>query len=456
MGLSVVILAAGQGTRMRSALPKVLHKLAHKPLVEHVIDRARQLGAEDIHVVYGHGGDAVPTTLAHCDVDWVKQAQQLGTGHAVAQAIPHIPAGREVLVLYGDVPLTSAEILKNLIELARHSGFGLLTITLDDATGYGRILRDADGRVVRIIEHKDATEAERAITEVNTGILATSRENLARWLEQLDNDNAQGEYYLTDIIAMAVADGIDVSTTSPGDEFEVLGVNNKRQLAALERAYQRQQAECLMDGGVTLRDPARIDIRGNVRCGTDVVMDVNIILEGEVEIEDKVEIGPNCLISNSRIESGTKILANCVIENTVIGKNSKVGPFARLRPETVLAEATHIGNFVEIKKAQIGPGSKVNHLSYVGDSIVGRNVNIGAGTITCNYDGANKHLTEIGDDVFVGSDTQLVAPVKIGAGATIGAGSTITKEVEPGALALSRAKQISKSGWQRPAKKKGY
>ncbi|ALP54273.1 bifunctional N-acetylglucosamine-1-phosphate uridyltransferase/glucosamine-1-phosphate acetyltransferase [Candidatus Tenderia electrophaga] len=454
MGLSVIILAAGQGTRMRSALPKVLHKLAHKPLVEHVIDRAKQLGAEDIHVVYGHGGDAVPTTLAHCEVDWVKQAQQLGTGHAVAQAIPHIPAERDVLVLYGDVPLTSAETLKNLIQLARQSGFGLLTISLDDAAGYGRILRGDDGRVLRIIEHKDASEAERAITEVNTGILATSRKNLARWLERLDNDNAQGEYYLTDIVAMAVADAIDISTTSPSDEFEVLGVNNKRQLAALERAYQQQQAERLLDGGVTLRDPARIDIRGNVRCGTDVIMDVNLVLEGEIDIGDKVEIGPNCLISNSRIESGARILANCVIENAVVGKDSQVGPFSRLRPETVLAEATHIGNFVEIKKAQIGQGSKVNHLSYVGDAVIGRNVNIGAGTITCNYDGANKHLTEIGDEVFVGSDTQLVAPVKVGAGATIGAGSTITKAVAAGALALSRAKQISKSGWQRPMKKK--
>jgi bifunctional UDP-N-acetylglucosamine pyrophosphorylase/glucosamine-1-phosphate N-acetyltransferase len=454
MELSVVILAAGQGTRMRSALPKVLHKLAHKPLVEHVIDRARQLGAADIHVIYGHGGDIVPTSLGHCEVDWVEQAEQLGTGHAVAQAIPHIPQEHQVLVLYGDVPLTAVETLETLLRQAQQSGFGLLTIQLDDATGYGRILRDSDGRVTCIVEHKDASESERAVREVNTGILATSRENLARWLERLDNDNAQGEYYLTDIIAMAVADGIEISTASPADEFEVLGVNNKRQLAVLERAYQRQQAERLMDDGVTLCDPARIDIRGNIRCGKDVVMDVNVILEGEIEIGDNVEIGPNCVISDSRIGSGVKILANCVIENAVVGADSKVGPFARLRPETQLAESTHIGNFVEIKKAQIGQGSKVNHLSYVGDSIVGRNVNIGAGTITCNYDGANKHLTEIGDDVFVGSDTQLVAPVKVGDGATIGAGSTITREVEPGTLALSRAKQISKSGWKRPMKKK--
>ncbi len=454
MGLSVVILAAGQGTRMRSTLPKVLHKLAHKPLVEHVIDCAKQLGADDIHVVYGHGGDAVPSTLSHCKVDWVKQEQQLGTGHAVAQAIPHIPLEHQVLVLYGDVPLSSVETLKNLIQLTRQSGFGLLTISLDDATGYGRIVRNEEGRVTRIVEHKDASEEQRLIKEVNTGILATSREMLAKWLEQLDNNNSQGEYYLTDIIAMAVADGISISTTSPLDEHEVLGVNNKRQLAELERAYQSQQANILMDAGVTLCDPSRIDIRGNVNCGHDVIIDTNVILEGDIDIQSGVEIGPNCLIINSKIEQGVKILANCVIENAVIGKDSKVGPFARIRPETVLSENTHIGNFVEIKKATIGNGSKVNHLSYVGDSIVGSNVNIGAGTITCNYDGANKHLTEIGDDVFVGSDTQLVAPVKIGNGSTIAAGSTITKDVGEGELALSRTKQVSKSGWKRPIKNK--
>ena len=454
MGLSVVILAAGQGTRMRSALPKVLHQLAKKPLVEHVIDVAQQLGADDIHVIYGHGGDVVPSALAHCQVDWIRQDEQLGTGHAVAQAIPHIPAEHQVLVLYGDVPLTALDTLRNLIQMAQKSGFGLLTIELDNATGYGRIVRDETGKVVRIVEHKDATEAERMINEVNTGILTTSRAHLAKWLEQLDNSNSQGEYYLTDIIAMAVEDGIHISTTSPADEHEVLGVNNKRQLAELERAYQLQQANRLMDAGVTLRDPSRFDLRGNVVCGKDVIIDTNVILQGENEIGSNVEIGPNCLIINSKIDDGVTVLANSVIENAVIGKNSKVGPFARLRPEAQLSEETHIGNFVEVKKAQIGKGSKVNHLSYVGDSVVGSNVNIGAGTITCNYDGANKHLTEIGDNVFVGSDTQLVAPVKIGAGATIGAGSTINKEVEAGALALSRVKQVSKSGWKRPQKKK--
>ena len=454
MALSVVILAAGQGTRMRSALPKVLHELAAKPLVEHVINTAQKLGAHDIHVVYGHGGDVVPTALSHCPVEWVKQDQQLGTGHAVAQAIPHIPIEHQVLVLYGDVPLTSLETLIKLIQIAQQSGFGLLTIELGDATGYGRIVRDEMGRVVRIVEHKDATESERLINEVNTGILATSCAQLAKWLEQLDNSNSQGEYYLTDIIAMAVEDNINISTTSPADEHEVLGVNNKRQLAELERAYQLQQANMLMDAGVTLRDPARFDLRGTVSCGQDVIIDTNVIFQGNNEIGSNVEIGTNCLIINSKIDDGVTILANSVIENAVVGKNSKVGPYARLRPEAQLAEETHVGNFVEVKKAQIGKGSKINHLSYVGDSIVGSHVNIGAGTITCNYDGANKHLTEIGDNVFVGSDTQLVAPVKIGEGATIAAGSTITKEVESGALALSRVKQVSKSGWKRPQKKK--
>lgn len=454
MGLSVVILAAGQGTRMRSALPKVLHKLADKSLLEHVIDSANNLGAEDIHVVYGHGGDAVPSALSHCNVDWIKQEQQLGTGHAVAQAISHIPADRQVLVLYGDVPLTTVDILKNLIKLGLQSGFSLLTISLDDSTGYGRIVRDDSGQVVSIVEHKDATESERQIKEVNTGILSVSREKLAQWLEQLDNNNSQGEYYLTDIIAMAVAEGLRISTTSPENEYEVLGVNNKRQLAELERAFQLNAANGLMDAGVGLRDPARIDIRGDVRCGRDVSIDINVIFEGQVEIGDNVSIGPNCQIINSRIKSGSTILANSVIENSVVGEKCSIGPFARIRPDTELAEGCRIGNFVEVKKAKIGKGSKVNHLSYVGDSIIGKDVNIGAGTITCNYDGANKHLTEIGDGVFVGSDTQLVAPVKIGAGATVGAGSTITKDVEAGSLSLSRPKQMSKSGWKRPQKNK--
>ena len=452
--LSVIILAAGQGTRMCSALPKVLHLLADRPLLEHVIDTAEQIGADDIHVVYGHGGELVPSALTHRNVVWVVQQQQLGTGHAVAQALPHIKPGNQVLVLYGDVPLTSVETLKQLVASAADDGFGLLTVTLADPAGYGRIIRDSNGEVVRIVEHKDASTAERCVNEVNTGILTASSERLTGWLKRLDNNNVQGEYYLTDIVAMAVQDGLAISTASPADEYEVLGVNNKRQLATLERYYQRIQANRLMDNGVTLRDPSRIDVRGVVESGRDVSIDVNVVLAGKVSLGSNVNIGPNCLISDSAIGDGVTILANSVIENAVVGSGSRIGPFARLRPETVLAEETHVGNFVEIKKATIGKGSKVNHLSYVGDATVGQNVNIGAGTITCNYDGANKYLTEIGDNVFVGSDTQLIAPIKIGDGATIGAGSTITKDVEPEVLALSRSKQQCITGWKRPVKKK--
>ncbi len=452
--LSVIILAAGQGTRMCSALPKVLHTLADRPLLEHVIDTAEQLGADDIHVVYGHGGEVVPTALAHRNVTWVKQAQQLGTGHAVDQAMARIKPASQVLVLYGDVPLTSVQTLKQLLQIAASDGLGLLTVKLADPTGYGRIMRDTNHAVVRIVEHKDANVAERCVDEVNTGILTASRDSLASWLERLDNNNVQGEYYLTDIIAMAVQDGLTIHTASPVDENEVLGVNNKRQLATLERHYQQLQANRLMDAGVTLRDPARLDIRGTIECGRDVVIDVNVILAGKVTLGSNVNIGPNCMISNSTIADGVTILANSIIDEAVVGSGSRVGPFARLRPETILAEETHIGNFVEIKKAEIGRGSKVNHLSYVGDAKVGQNVNIGAGTITCNYDGANKYLTEIGDNVFVGSDTQLIAPIKIGDGVTIGAGSTITKDVEPQVLALSRSKQQTITGWKRPVKKK--
>ena len=452
--LSVIILAAGQGTRMRSALPKVLHVLADRSLLEHVIDTAEQIGADDIHVVYGHGGQAVPTTLAHRAVSWVVQAQQLGTGHAVVQALPHVKSGNQVLVLYGDVPLVSVETLTTLLKSAVNDGFGLLTVKLADATGYGRIIRDESGAVTRIVEHKDATEQERQVNEVNTGILSVSSDRLNTWLKRLDNNNVQGEYYLTDIVAMAVQEGLTINTVSSGNENEVLGVNNKRQLATLERYYQQLQANRLMDAGVTLRDPMRLDVRGVIECGRDVIIDVNVILVGNVTMGNNVNIGPNCMISNSRIGDDVTILANSIIDEAVVGSGSRVGPFARLRPETVLAEETHIGNFVEIKKATIGKGSKVNHLSYVGDARIGSSVNIGAGTITCNYDGANKYLTEIGDNVFVGSDTQLIAPVKIGAGVTIGAGSTITKDVEPEVLVLSRSKQQIITGWKRPVKKK--
>ncbi len=451
MDTSVVILAAGKGTRMKSKLPKVLHRLADRPLVEHVVDAARSIGAGQTIVVYGHGGEAVPSTLAHLDVEWVEQKEQLGTGHAVEQALPAIDDDRMVLVLYGDVPLTRPETLERLLEVAGPETVGLLTVTLDDPTGYGRIVRE-DGKVVAIVEHKDATPEQLAINEVNTGILAAPARLLRRWLGQLENDNAQGEFYLTDIIAMAVAEGLTVETAAPEEEAEVLGVNNKAQLAELERHYQRRIASELMMEGVTLRDPARIDVRGSLRCGRDVEIDVNVLFEGEVVVGDDVTIGPNCVIRDSRIEDGATILANSVIEEARVGAGSRVGPFARLRPGTELKGGNHVGNFVEIKKAVIGRGSKVNHLTYVGDARVGERVNIGAGTITCNYDGANKHLTEIGDDVFVGSSTQLVAPVKVGDGATIGAGSTITREVSPGVLALSRAKQVEIKGWKRPQK----
>lgn len=450
--LSVIILAAGQGTRMRSALPKVLHVVGDRPLLEHVITTARELGVAEVHVVYGHGGDVVPKALAHLNVDWVLQEQQLGTGHAVAQAMPHVK-GERVLVLYGDVPLISAETLKRLIAAAGNE-VGLLTVELENPTGYGRIIRDGDGKVMRNVEQKDASAAELQVQEVNTGFLTAPTAKLADWLSRLRNDNAQGEYYLTDVLAMAVGDGMSVETASPADVHEVLGINNKRQLAELERHYQRLQAEALMDAGVTLRDPARLDVRGQVGCGRDVEIDVNVILHGNIKIGSNVKIGPNCLIINSVIGDGVEILANTVIEEAEIGAASRVGPFARIRPGTVLTGEAHVGNFVEIKKATVGLGSKINHLSYVGDAIIGSQVNIGAGTITCNYDGANKHVTEIGDNVFVGSDTQLVAPVKVGNGATIGAGSTITRDVEPGVLALSRSKQVSREGWKRPTKKK--
>ncbi len=439
---------------MRSALPKVLHPLANLPLLEHVINAAEALEADDIHIVYGHGGDVVPKSLAHKDVDWVLQSEQLGTGHAVAKATPGVKTGNKVLVLYGDVPLTSYETLRQLVDSAVDNTLSLLTVNLDDPTGYGRIVRDGDGNVARIVEQKDASAGELAINEVNTGILCTQAAQLNGWLQRLSSDNAQGEYYLTDIIEMAVKDAVPVVTSHPADEFEVLGVNNKIQLAELERHYQLQQANKLMEAGVTLRDPMRLDVRGGIECGQDVVIDVNVVFEGDIKIGDNVTIAPNCYIKNAEIGDGVSILANTVIEDAVIGARSSVGPFARLRPQTQLAEETRIGNFVETKKAEVGRGSKINHLSYVGDTNVGSNVNIGAGVITCNYDGANKYLTEIGDDVFIGSDTQLVAPVKIGSGATIGAGSTITKDVEPDVLALSRSKQVSRSGWKRPTKHK--
>lgn len=437
---------------MRSDLPKVLHPLAQRPLLAHVIQTAQEIHAADIHVVYGHGGEQVRQQLAHLGVDWVEQAEQLGTGHAVEQAMPHIPQENTVLVLYGDVPLLQSGTLQRLLHTPADD-LSLLTVVLENPDGYGRIVRSAQGAVECIVEHKDATQQQRAICEVNTGILATSAARLHGWLQQLDNRNVQGEYYLTDIIAMAVAEGVAVHTVSPENEMEVMGVNDKHQLSMLEREYQRRQAAELMRLGVTLLDPARFDVRGKVEAGRDVTIDVNVILEGEVTLGDRVQIGANCVIRNTRIGNDVIIQPNCVIEDALIGEQSRIGPFARIRPETELAAQVHIGNFVEVKKSSVAQGSKINHLSYIGDTTVGSGVNIGAGTITCNYDGANKHRTMIGDNAFIGSDTQLVAPVTVGKGATIGAGSTITRDTPENELTLSRSSQKTISGWKRPTKK---
>lgn len=453
MNLTTVILAAGKGTRMRSQLPKVLHSIGHKPLLRHVYDLSANLENNVIHIVIGHGAELVKESLADLPVNWVEQTQQLGTGHAVQQVSNKISDETVALILYGDVPLLKLETLQNLLSKINQKTLALLTVNLKNPTGYGRIVRDNLGKVLRIVEEKDATEIEKKITEGNTGILAVQGKSLKKWLSQLGNNNAQGEYYLTDIIALAVADGFEIATSSPQNEDEVLGVNDKLQLAHLERVYQLQQAENVMRQGVTLRDPNRFDLRGTLDVGQDVEIDVNVIFEGSNQIGHNVKIGANCSIKNATIEEGVIILPNCVIENAVVGANSRIGPFARLRPETILATDTHIGNFVEIKKSVIGQGSKVNHLSYIGDSLVGKKVNIGAGTITCNYDGVNKFQTIIEDGAFIGSDTQLVAPVTVGKNATIGAGSTITKDTPDDQLTLSRSKQISLDGWQRPEKK---
>lgn len=455
MDLYTVILAAGKGTRMRSSLPKVLQPLADKPLLEHVIETADSLHSVKTIVVYGHGGELVKERLKHKNVEWVEQAEQKGTGHAVAQAMPHIPDEARVLVLYGDVPLTLQSTLDALLNCDRShkDSIALLTAMLDDPTGYGRIIRDSSQAVTHIVEQKDANEAELEVREINTGIVVASSHCLRHWLDNLSDDNAQGEYYLTDIIAMAVAEGYGVATVSAASEWEILGVNDKRQLAEIERHLQNNLALDLLTQGVTLRDPARIDIRGTLNVGMDSEIDVNCVFEGDVVLGDNVIIGANSVIKHSTIDSGTRVHPNSIIENSIVGRDCDIGPFARVRPDSHLLDNVKIGNFVEIKKANIESGSKVNHLSYVGDARLGTNVNIGAGTITCNYDGANKHLTEIGDDVFVGSDTQLIAPVKVGNGATIGAGSTITKDVPASELTLSRSKQITMSGWTRPTKK---
>jgi bifunctional UDP-N-acetylglucosamine pyrophosphorylase/glucosamine-1-phosphate N-acetyltransferase len=451
MSLSVVILAAGQGTRMCSSLPKVLHKLAGRALLEHVTRTAREL-TQKIAVVYGYGGDAVPRTLAHLDVRWVEQAPQLGTGHALLQAMPSVPDDDTVLVLYGDVPLITVATLNKLIGAADKDGLGLLTVKLDDPAGYGRIVRDAHGKIARIVEEKDATADERAIKEINTGLLAVCAQRLRAWLKELKSDNAQREYYLTDVIALAARDGVAVNAVFAENAAEALGVNTRAQLAGLERRYQRMQAERLMAQGVTLADPARFDLRGELSAGGDVEIDANVILEGKVTLGERVRIGPFTLLRNVSVADDVSILSHCVIEDAVIGKHCRIGPYARVRPETRLGPGAHIGNFVEIKKSTVGENSKINHLSYVGDATVGREVNVGAGTITCNYDGVSKHQTVIGDGAFIGSDTQLVAPVTVGAGAVVGAGSTITQDVPPDVLALSRVKQSTVPGWKRPIK----
>jgi len=453
MNITTIILAAGKGTRMRSQVPKILHKIANKPLLQHVYDMSRQLDNNSIKIVYGHGAELVRETLRGLETSWIEQKQQLGTGHAVQQVADQIADDDKVLILYGDVPLLKISSVKQLLSNANQQCLALLTVHLDNPAGYGRIVRSSAGKVAKIVEEKDATEDEKRISEVNTGIMAVYGRDLKNWLGQLTNTNAQGEFYLTDIIEMAVGDGVEVTTSQPETVDEVLGVNNRVQLSHLERVYQLEQANNLMEQGVTLMDPARFDIRGTIESlGQDIEIDVNVILEGNNCIGNNVKIGSNTLIKNAIIGDNVEILANCVIENARIGEGSRVGPYARLRPETVLADHVHIGNFVEIKKSSVAQGSKINHLSYIGDTTVGSKVNIGAGTITCNYDGVNKFRTIIEDGAFIGSDTQLVAPVTIGKNATIGAGSTITKHSPENQLTLSRAKQISIEGWQRPIK----
>lgn len=439
---------------MRSKLPKVLHRLAHRSLLEHVWAAAERLKPKQTCIVYGHGGDQVREHLQDSRVEWAEQAEQLGTGHAVAQAMPNIPETGKVLILYGDVPLIKSSTLELMLETCSDTAMSLLTIELDNPQGYGRIVRNSEQQVVSIVEHKDATEAQLTINEINTGIMCVPVQQLSQWLAKLSNNNAQGEYYLTDIIAMAVSDKITINTVSTTNSHEVEGVNDRLQLARLERYYQAMQAEELMQQGVTLRDPARIDVRGEVACGQDVTIDINVIIEGKVEIGDGAQIGPNVILKDCSIGAGSIIEANCVIEQAVVGNECNVGPFARLRPGATLADRAKVGNFVEIKNADIGEGSKVNHLSYIGDTTMGDNVNVGAGTITCNYDGANKHRTIIGDNVFVGSNTAMVAPIKLGDGATIGAGSTLTTDADAEALTLTRSKQKTLSGWKRPTKKK--
>jgi bifunctional UDP-N-acetylglucosamine pyrophosphorylase/glucosamine-1-phosphate N-acetyltransferase len=451
--LQVVVLAAGQGKRMHSDLPKVLHPLAGRPLLSHVIATARSLAPDRLCVVVGHGADVVRERLGDAQVDWVLQGEQLGTGHAVMQALPSLGPGGIVLVLYGDVPLIASATLRSLVHAAESGALALLTQELDNPRSYGRIVRDGSGKVVRIVEEKDATDREREIREVNTGILAATRRQLGAWLDQLRNDNAQGEYYLTDVVAAAVAEGVPVEVRHPASADECLGVNSKLELATLERRIQMNQAQKLLEAGVTLADPARTDVRGVLECGRDVAIDVNCIFEGRVVLGDGVRIGANCILRDVTLGPGTEVKPFSLLEEARVGANARIGPYARIRPGTALDDEVHVGNFVEVKASTMGRGSKANHLAYIGDSTVGRDVNVGAGTITCNYDGAEKHRTVIEDDVHIGSDVQLIAPVRVGRGATIAAGATITHDVPAGGLTLTEKKQVTKPGWQRPRKK---
>ena len=451
--LQVVVLAAGLGKRMHSDLPKVVHPLAGRPLLCHVIATARRLAPKRLCVVVGHGAQAVRESIADASVQWVVQSPQLGTGHAVMQALSHLEPDGTVLVLYGDVPLIASGTLRALVDAAAAGHLALLTQELEQPRGYGRIVRNGAGRVARIVEEKDATAEERAIREVNTGILAMPRAKLDAWLSRLGNDNAQGEYYLTDVVAAAVADGVPVDVRHPSAPHECLGVNSKAELAILERRFQMNEAAKLLESGVTLADPARIDVRGELTCGRDVFIDVNCIFEGRVSLGDGVRIGANCILRDVALGPGTEVKPFSLMEEARVGANARIGPYARIRPGTELHDGVHVGNFVEVKASTLGRGSKANHLAYIGDSTVGSDVNIGAGTITCNYDGVDKHRTVIEDDVFIGSDVQLIAPVTVGKGATIAAGATISKDVPPGGLTLTEKKQVTKPGWQRPRKK---
>jgi bifunctional UDP-N-acetylglucosamine pyrophosphorylase/glucosamine-1-phosphate N-acetyltransferase len=452
MPLDVIVLAAGQGKRMRSELPKVLHPLAGRPLLAHVLEAARALSPRKTIVVHGHGGEQVRAAFAGHDVEWVAQAEQLGTGHAVREALPRLDGNGEVLILYGDVPLVRPASLERLVAAARE-GVAVMTAELDDPAGYGRVLRNAAGGVERIVEEKDASAAERAVCEINAGFMALSASRLRDWLGKIRNRNAQGEYYLTDIIALAVSESVPVAAVKVEDATEVAGVNSKRELAALERAVQRQWAQRIMDEGVTLADPARIDVRGALQCGRDVSIDVNCVFEGSVTLGDRVRVGPNCVLRNVSIAADSEVHAFSHLEESQIGARCRLGPYARLRPGSALADEVHVGNFVEVKASRLGPGAKANHLSYIGDAEVGARVNVGAGTITCNYDGAAKHRTVIEDDCFIGSDATLVAPVRIARGSYIGAGSTITQDTPAGQLTVGRARQVSIPSWKPPKKK---